>query len=67
VITFIDMAVPAHRRGEDQIAVVHIAAPAVDDRGCSLCSRGEADRRERVAVWPRPIARIKNGEGGNEV
>ena len=67
VVALVDVAVPAHRRRQDQIALVHVAAPAVDDGGRALGARGKADRREGVAVRPRPVAGIEHGEGGDQV
>ena len=67
VVAVVDMAVPAHRRRQDQIALVHVAAAAVDDGGGALGARGEADRREGVPVRPRAVAGIEHGEGRDQV
>src|ERR1700728_2682097 len=58
VIGLVDMAVPAHRGRQDEIALVHIATSAVDDGSRALGTSGKTNRRERVSMWPRPVARI---------
>ena len=67
VVAVVDVAVPAHRRRQDQIAVVHVAAPAVDDGGRAFGARRKPDRREGVAMRPRPVAGIEHGEGRDQV
>ena len=67
VVALVDVAVPAHRRRQDQVAVMHVAAAAVDDRGGALGARRKADRREGVPVRPRAVAGIEHGEGGDQV
>ena len=67
VVAVVDMAVPAHRRRQDQVAVMHVAAAAVDDGGGALGARREADRREGVPVRPRAVAGIEHGEGRDQV
>ena len=67
VVALVDVAVPAHRRRQDQIAVMHVAAAAVDDGGGALGARRKADRREGVPVRPRPVAGIEHGEGRDQV
>src|SRR5260370_888169 len=62
VIAFVDVAVPHHRRGQDQVARLHLATPAVDDGDCTLRARGETDRRAGMTV--RAGARARGGHGG---
>src|SRR5688500_4594703 len=49
LVARVDMPVPAHRRREDQIAVAHFAAAAIDDGCRAVRAGGETDRREGVA------------------
>ena len=67
MVALVDVAVPAHRRREDQIALMHVAAAAVDDRGGAVGAGGKADRREGVPVRPRAVAGIEHGEGRDQV
>ena len=65
VVALVDMAVPAHRRGEDQVAVLHLAA-----RPLTMVAAPSAGWR---SGWPRrcgdaggPVARIEHGEGAEQ-
>ena len=66
MVALVDMAVPAHRRGEDEVAVLHLAAPAVDDRRRAVRAGGEADGRAGMAVRAGAVARLQHGEGGEQ-
>src|SRR5258708_16280614 len=48
--TLVDVAVPAHRRRQHQVAFLHLAAPAVDDGDGALGTGREADCRRGVAM-----------------
>src|SRR5439155_11174847 len=61
---FVDVAVPDHRRGEDQVARLHLAAAAVDDGHRTFRAGGEADCGAGVTVWAGALARVEHGEGG---
>src|SRR5262245_44957407 len=63
VIAFVDVAVPNHRRGQDQVASFHLATPAVDDGHRAVRARGEADRRAGMTVRAGALAGVEHGEG----
>ena len=67
MIALVDVAVPAHRRRQDEIALLHVAAAAVDDGCGALGLRREADGGEGVAMRPRAVAGIQHGECGDQV
>ena len=64
MIALVDVAVPAHRRSEDQVALLHLAAASVDDGGGAVGAGGEADRRAGVTVRAGAVARLQHREGG---
>ena len=64
VIALVDVAVPAHRRRQDQVAVLHLAAAAVDDGGGAVGAGGETDGGAGVAVRTGAVARLQHREGG---
>ena len=66
MVALVDVAVPAHRRGEDEVAVLHLAAPAIDDGRRAVGAGGEADGRAGVAVRACAVARLQHGEGGEQ-
>src|ERR1700728_4145830 len=67
VIGLVDMAVPAHRECQDEIALMHVATSAIDDGSRTLGASGKANRRECVSMRPRPVARIQHRKGGDQV
>ena len=64
VVALVDVAVPDHRRGEDQVARLHLAAAAVDDGHRTFRAGGEADCRAGVTVRAGALAGVEHGEGG---
>src|ERR1043166_6917878 len=59
----VDVTVPAHGRREDEVALAHLAAPAIDDCGGAVCLGGEADRRAGVTMRAGAVAGLEHGEG----
>ena len=66
MVAFVDVSVPAHRRREDQVAVVHLAAPSIDDGGGAFRPGGKPDGRAGVTMRARAIARLEDREGGEQ-
>ncbi len=63
----VDVAVPAHRRRQHQVALLHLAAAAVDDGDRALGARGEADRGGGVPVRHRLVAGLEHRKGADQV
>src|SRR5262249_1221349 len=66
VISLVEMAVPNHRRGQNQIAGLHLAAAAVDNGHRAFRACGETDRRAGVTVRTGALPRVEHREGSEE-
>ena len=66
MVAFVDVAVPAHRRGEDEVAFFHFTASTIDDGGGAVGAGGKTYRRSGVAVRAGAVARLQHGEGGEQ-
>src|SRR5437764_12054220 len=62
VVAFVDVAVPDYRRGEDQVARLHLATAAVDDGHRIFRAGGEAVCSAGVTVLDGALARIEHGQ-----
>src|SRR5262249_680148 len=67
LVALVDVSMPAHRRREDQVALAHVAAPAIDDRRRAVGAGGKADGGEGMTVRAGAIAGIEHGKGRDQV